>query len=142
MIIFHLPGLCSRPCVTASGTPWLSHNLLILAYLQFKCNTRYVFCCWHSPLFTQGQGVAPPELLVRLSVLVKVGRGHVTPFRPAAEHRDLALLHFQEHSGARRFEICTDKLVNEPGGVTCATFECMGGTAADSLSIQFSLTAE
>ena len=35
-----LPGLCSRLCVTSSGTPWLSQSLLSFAYLKFKYKVK------------------------------------------------------------------------------------------------------
>lgn len=98
-----LPGLCSRLCVTSSGTPWLSQSLLSFAYLKFKYKVEMdpVLIMDHdSPLLAQRQRVAPLELLVRLSVLVQVGRRHVATLGPAAEHRDLTLFHFQEHAGA------------------------------------------
>ena len=55
-----------------------------------------------SPLLAQLEGVAPLEALVGLAVLVQVGGRHVAALVLAAHHRDLALLHLEEHAAACR----------------------------------------
>ena len=55
-----------------------------------------------SPLLTQLEGVAPLEALVGFAVLVQVGGRHVSALVLAAHHRDLALLHLEEHPTACR----------------------------------------
>ena len=53
-----------------------------------------------SPLLAKLEGVAPLEALVGLAVLVQVGGRHVAALVLAAHHRDLALLHLEEHAAA------------------------------------------
>ena len=65
------------------------------------CVTTFIIEHYSFPLryLAQAERVAPPESLIRLPILVQVGRTDETTFSPAAEQNNLALSYSQEQTG-------------------------------------------
>ena len=91
--------------------PWFSHSLWSLAYLRRDGQQvvraprlAEIFLTTHgrrAPVLTEGEGVAPPQPLVSLPVLVQVGGRLETALGPPGEHHYLALPHPGEGKGVR-----------------------------------------
>ena len=103
VVVIFVPGLDSRLWVISSAIPWFSHSLCSLLYLSCACVTTFIInhytCCCSLRYLAQAERVAPPESLIRLPILVQVGRTDETTFSPAAEQNNLALSYSQEQTG-------------------------------------------